>query len=310
MNPFFSIIIPLFNQEKIFKRCLESLKAQTYGDFEALIINDGSTDNSVECITEFIGDDERFRIVDQGKNSSVLCVRITGLREAKGEYVLCLDIDDYLENNALELIHGTLAANPVDVLTYGLIENPTGKVHAPESAEDELEALLTCKTKGAVIGSVFAKRVTDKALPFIKWEYCNMAEDFYIKSIIYYFAESFATLEDNLYNYVIGGMSNSTATLSVEKLRKQLGFIEFAMASLREFLESQNSPKASLIDTTRFELITNTMWQYGSPVFNWRTIYPYFEVFDNDEYEDVFNWLFDVFVPTRVRLLAAKGEKK
>lgn len=310
MRPFFTIMIPLFNQENIFEKCLNSLKAQTFGEFEALIVNDGSTDHSVELITEFIGDDKRFRIVDQGGNTSVLCVRITGLKEAKGEYILCLDIDDYLETNALELIHNKLSANPVDVLTYGLIEDPSKKVHAPESAEDELEALLTCKTKGAVIGSVFAKRVTDKALPHIKWEYCNMAEDLYIKSIIYYYAESFATLNDNLYNYVMGGMSNNTASLSVDKLRKQVGYIEFAVASMREFLESVGSPKADLIDKTRFELITNTMWQYGHPTLSWRTIYPFFQVFDKDEYEDVFNWMFTDFIPTRARLLAAVKESE
>jgi len=91
-NPFFSVIIPLYNKEKFIKNTIESVLNQEFNDFEILIINDGSTDSSLKQIEAFT--DSRIKIFDQ-ENKGVSVARNFGLAQAKGEYICFLDADDY-----------------------------------------------------------------------------------------------------------------------------------------------------------------------------------------------------------------------
>jgi glycosyltransferase involved in cell wall biosynthesis len=88
----FTVVIPLYNKAHIVLRSLASVLTQTYQNFELLIVNDGSTDNSVEIIRQF-SSDPRIRIIDQ-KNQGVSVARNTGVKFAKYEYIAFLDADD------------------------------------------------------------------------------------------------------------------------------------------------------------------------------------------------------------------------
>lgn len=94
-----SIIIPLYNKQKQIQKTLESVFFQTYKDFEVIIVNDGSTDNSVERVKEFLeirkleGFYEKVRIITQ-ENGGVSKARNTGIENARGEYIAFLDADD------------------------------------------------------------------------------------------------------------------------------------------------------------------------------------------------------------------------
>lgn len=99
----FSIIIPVYNVEPYLRQCLDSVLGQTFGDWEAVCVNDGSTDGSLKILEEYAEKDLRFKVINQ-ENGGLSSARNTGLREAQGEYVLFLDSDDWLESNALETI--------------------------------------------------------------------------------------------------------------------------------------------------------------------------------------------------------------
>lgn len=98
-KPLFSIIIPLYNKEKYIKDTINCVLQQTIANFELLIIDDGSTDNSVEIVKKFL--DGRIKIIHQ-KNSGVSAARNNGIRQAKGKYITFLDADDEWTNNFLE----------------------------------------------------------------------------------------------------------------------------------------------------------------------------------------------------------------
>ena len=105
--PFFSIIIPVYNVAPYLRECLDSVLAQTFKDWEAICIDDGSTDGSGEILDEYGARDKRFRVLHQG-NAGVSAARNRGLEEAKGEWVLFMDPDDFYPfNTVLEEFHKT-----------------------------------------------------------------------------------------------------------------------------------------------------------------------------------------------------------
>ena len=103
--PKISIVIPMYNVEKYIGDCLESILHQSFTDYEIIVVDDGSTDNSAriaeECLHASHPSPLAYKLIRQA-NSGLSAARNTGLKAANGEYVFFLDSDDWLENNALE----------------------------------------------------------------------------------------------------------------------------------------------------------------------------------------------------------------
>lgn len=112
-----SIIIPVFNTEKYVKRCLDSCVQQDLctDDYEIIVINDGSTDNSLAIIEEIAKDYSNI-IISSQNNSGLSEARNSGLHIARGDYIVFLDSDDWLENNCLRRIIGLCYSNNLDLL--------------------------------------------------------------------------------------------------------------------------------------------------------------------------------------------------
>jgi glycosyltransferase involved in cell wall biosynthesis len=108
-NKLVSIMMPAYNAEKFIRSAIESVLAQTYPDWELIVVNDGSSDQTANIVEQFL--DPRIRLIEQ-QNSGEAVARNTALREMKGEYVAFLDADDmYLENH-LELTVEALESYP------------------------------------------------------------------------------------------------------------------------------------------------------------------------------------------------------
>lgn len=115
MGVLFSIVIPVYNVEKYLKDCLDSVSNQTFSDWEAICVNDGSTDNSAALLEEYAAKDERIKIISQ-PNGGLSAARNTGMDAAIGDYILFLDSDDWLEHDALEVLSQQM--NDVDMLCF------------------------------------------------------------------------------------------------------------------------------------------------------------------------------------------------
>jgi CDP-glycerol glycerophosphotransferase len=105
--PRVSVVVPVYNVEEFLETCLDSLTAQTFEDFEAILVDDGSTDRSGEIAQRYAERDPRFRVVKQA-NGGLSKARNTGADEARGEFLVFLDSDDALPPNAYELLVGAL----------------------------------------------------------------------------------------------------------------------------------------------------------------------------------------------------------
>lgn len=102
--PSISLLIPVYNVERYLRACLDSVRAQTFTDFEAIIVNDGSTDGSRAIIQEYLDADARFSVIDKA-NSGYGASMNRGLDAARGEYVAILESDDVFAPDALETLH-------------------------------------------------------------------------------------------------------------------------------------------------------------------------------------------------------------
>lgn len=124
-----SIIVPVYNAEKTIKKCVDSVLNQTYKNFELILINDGSKDNSLNILKEYETLDERILVISQ-ENSGVSVTRNKGINEAKGEYIVFVDSDDYIEENALEILVNEIESNDkLDLVISGfyIVKNNNDK---------------------------------------------------------------------------------------------------------------------------------------------------------------------------------------
>ena len=115
-EPFFSIVTTVYNKEKYIKQCILSVLNQTFGDFEFIVVNDCSTDNTLNVLEEF--KDDRIKIHNIANNRGVSFCRNYGLKNACGKYIYFIDSDDYLEETILKRAYEELCLNPSDMLIF------------------------------------------------------------------------------------------------------------------------------------------------------------------------------------------------
>lgn len=111
-QPTITVIVPVFNTETSIKRCLESIQAQTFSDYEVLIIDDGTPDQAIKIANNVIKDDPRFIVISQ-TNQGLGAARNTGLKHASGKFISCIDSDDtispFMFEKMLEIANETSA---------------------------------------------------------------------------------------------------------------------------------------------------------------------------------------------------------
>ena len=109
-----SVIVPVYNGEKYIEKCINSIRHQTYRNLEIIIVNDGSTDNTLEICKKLRYDDYRIKIINQ-ENKGVSGARNTGLEAATGEYIGFVDSDDFLEPSMYEIMQKDLFLYNADI---------------------------------------------------------------------------------------------------------------------------------------------------------------------------------------------------
>ena len=109
-----SIIVPIYNVENYLRQCLDSIVAQTYQNFECLLINDGSPDNSADICREYVSKDSRFRYFEK-ENGGVSSARNLGIEHSKGEYITFIDSDDWVDSDYLEVLYNSLVDERADI---------------------------------------------------------------------------------------------------------------------------------------------------------------------------------------------------
>lgn len=115
--PRISIIIPVYNVERYLRRCLDSVLAQTFTDWDAICVNDGSPDGCAKILAEYAARDPRFIIITQ-ENQGLSGARNTGMKHANGDYVLFLDSDDFIHPQTMEIAYSLARRDGSDIVAF------------------------------------------------------------------------------------------------------------------------------------------------------------------------------------------------
>lgn len=122
-KPTVSVIMPTYNREELLPRAIESILAQTYKDFEFIIVDDGSTDNTMHLLKQYADKDKRIRVFRNAQNKGIAYSRERGLNSARGKYIAIMDSDDVSTPTRLEKQVAFLEKSPDVAVVIGLTKN-------------------------------------------------------------------------------------------------------------------------------------------------------------------------------------------
>lgn len=123
-----SIIIPAYNVAGYLEKCLDSIIAQSFTEFEVILVDDGSTDNTYEICDDYAKNDCRIKVIHK-KNEGVSIARNIGIEHAKGEYFLFFDGDDFVEPYTCEELYKLIREKQADTILYGYYRFENGKIN-------------------------------------------------------------------------------------------------------------------------------------------------------------------------------------
>lgn len=201
--PKISVIIPCYNCEKYVAKCLDSVLAQTFEDWEAIVVNDGSTDGSVEILNRYAAKDSRIKIVAQ-ENQGLSMARNNGFKFAQGNYVSFLDSDDFIDENFLLDLHNQAVKEQADAVMTSTKYLCGTKIKKDMLHYDVLNSFIekiSSLPHGGCCNKLYRKDfLTSHNLQFPKGLYW---EDNIFSLQVCYFSNKLAVIggEHNSYNY-------------------------------------------------------------------------------------------------------------
>jgi len=191
-SPFISVIIPTFNRGELLRETLESLRMQDSRDWEAIIVDDGSDDNSAEIVNSYVTNDSRFRFFyrDCISSGAPVCRNI-GIQHAKGDFLIFLDSDDLLKPFTLSQRLAVIRKEPAYdfwVFPMLLFRNDPQQAYALwniDNGKDNLRRFLVLDAPWQTTGPVWRKEAVKKIGGFTEGLACWQDIDFHLKALTF-----------------------------------------------------------------------------------------------------------------------------
>lgn len=202
-----SIIVPIYNSEKHISKCIKSILSQTYKNFELILINDGSTDNSKKIIEQFKKKDDRIKVINK-ENSGVADTRNLGIKNANGFYIMFIDNDDYIEQNYIETFINANKDENYDIVLGGYKRvNVDNKILFEEKLKDTYWSKY-------IITAPWAKLYKSEFLKKTNAEFFSyyIGEDIYFNIVLYSYNPKCKIIQYNGYNWFFNTKSVSNTS--------------------------------------------------------------------------------------------------
>ena len=251
-----SVLIPVYNVKRFLPKCFDSLINQTYKNLEIIFVDDASTDGSREYIEENLSKLKNAKLLLHDHNKNTFLTRITAMKECTGDYIICLDSDDYVDNDYYE----TLVKKMIDIdadmcigdieLVYDNIQKNmemNAKFEKDYYSNEECIDFLFFSMKNrlrSVCNKMISRRVLNKALLDLKKvqegaEDISLCEDDTFLLVFAYYTNKLVCVNGPKYHYVQHD-NQSTAFNNKEKLLMQLNSLLKATDIMINFLKAKN----------------------------------------------------------------------
>ena len=238
-----SVIIPVYNTEKYLKRCLESIISQDFIDIEVIVVNDCSIDNSLNIIKVLMNRDNRIKLINKQKNEGLSAARNSGIKIAKGEYILHIDSDDWIEKNYfLEVYEYAKNHNADIVITDFYKDFDNGKLIYVKDQEENigkeemLKNIFLMNSYPSVWNKLIRRELYIKNKIFHPLG-VSIGEDLYVTPKLIYFSKNILKYNKAFLHYIQN--PNSMVRARFQNLNK-VKDIYFVVKDLEKFFISKN----------------------------------------------------------------------
>lgn len=225
-----SIIVPVYNVENYLAKCIDSILTQTFYDFEVILVDDGSQDNSGKICDEYAERDRRVKVIHK-KNGGLSSARNAGIDVAKGKYLGFVDSDDYIDKDMYELMYNHILLEKVNIVSVEMIDVYDGKIFKNIDSDDFIvlnqKEVITAVMKGSMFYAYATNKLFEKRLfESIRFPEGKIVEDAFTIIKLLMLIEYVAVLSASKYYYYhrsdsIIGKSFSHKTLDVIEAWKQ-----------------------------------------------------------------------------------------
>lgn len=255
MNPAISIVVPAYNKEPYIKQCMDSLVNQTLKNIEIIVVDDASTDNTLQILRDYEHKDSRVKIIATEHNCGRHVARKTGVQETSGDYVLFVDADDEIELKACEVLYSYAKNHTLDLLHFGVSIHPEGKAdedfaysydqmyaqnNGDQTGDNIIKStfssdfphwtpwnVITALFKGDLVRNAFKKTVSTRL---------SKAEDAYEYFAIVAFAQTLKDLTAfRALKYHIGRGISGRSKISVEKFTVEQRSVKDVVSAVYDF---------------------------------------------------------------------------
>ena len=227
-----SIIVPIYNTERYLHRCIDSILAQTFTDFELILVDDGSTDDCPRICDEYARRDSRVKVIHK-QNEGVAAARKTGFEATRGEYIGWVDSDDWIEPKMYQILFSVVCTENVELVNCGHFrEFMNGKT---DRCSVDAEKITTDNMNDYLFYvSVYWNKLAKRSLYYVNNELdfpvgISRCEDLYVTFRLYHFAVNSVCVRDCLYHYVEREESISYWGNRKIKIEDQLYVIEYLL---------------------------------------------------------------------------------
>lgn len=237
-----SFIIAAYNIEDYIERCLNSILIDERDDFEVLVVNDGSTDNTLNIINKYAEKDKRVKVITQD-NKGLLEARKTGFINAKGEYILFIDGDDWIDNKLKDNCYRYAKDNELDILLFNAyLAYDDGRNIVYEKTEAKsLEGIPFSELilKDKINHNVWNKLIRREFIPkdsFMKLPSITMGEDFLITGLLTTKKPKIKIIDEAYYYYYV--RNNSVTKTSSKRLLEIIQVLDYLDKNILSRIEN------------------------------------------------------------------------
>ncbi len=262
--PFFSVIIPVFNEEDYISETVNSVLGQTCPDFQLILVNDGSTDRTSEICRKFLQDDPgKIKLIEQG-NKGVSAARNAGIEASEGQYLVFVDGDDLLDKKALELMKKSLLETPSEMLYCDFLKTEN---HSSDSVLRSGKEAAMITAKECIISKLREDTIPVMAACYsramIKNNHIRFDEDLcFVEDALFFFScvvesERIIYYPEILYYYL---QRPDSVSHRKDHLMKEMGNELRAWRKIRQILPEDDEINALLLPRMRLIRISYLLY--------------------------------------------------